>query len=119
MDRPRIGHQPLYILFEFLIVIRSSDSLYTKNTSNLFLSSADMLCVRKPPFFSTNRPPKNVETIHFMFGRFDFFQTGAEYGYLSTSVDFSSCLPKNEKIGGIFVIVAQNVKLFSKIKEEI
>jgi hypothetical protein len=49
--------------------------------------------VSKAPYFSTNRYPKNAETIHFMFGgRFGGSQMGAEqtaeYGLRKTLADF-------------------------------
>ncbi len=143
LDRPGIGHQPLYIfnllnfslwrtyiscisvrnpllclpsnppvmcrgnppniltpvytyIFQALIFIgdQSSDPLNKKYLQSSY-TSAEGLCVRKPPSFSINRCPNN-----FMFGvRVWCPQTDAEYELLWRIFSSNKSVPANRKKG--------------------
>jgi hypothetical protein len=74
---------------EFLIGVRSSDPFNAKIPSLLLLLRQTGCVCANRHIFQTNQSPKNVGTIHFMFGgRFGVSQKGEEYGSRKTSANF-------------------------------
>jgi hypothetical protein len=135
LDRPRIGHQPLYILIfkfklEILIDVQSSDPIDTKIPLILLLRRQTCCVCAQTAIFFKEHVFKNCKSLHFMFGeglvspqRMQKTDCAALWRIFSSNKNvpanrkkgfYRSHLQKNEEIGSICCICGSELKILLK-----